>query len=274
MNIVPFGIDDVVHFLKLAAAENWVAESWEFDFLLSNFSQGCFAARGDKGETVGFVTSLLHNRSGWIGNLIVTPEYRGKGIGERLFSKALDALRSADVETYWLTASQSGRKLYEKYGFRSIDTILRWVGNGQEQHTADDQHGDNDTSILSVGDIDSAAWGDRRHSLLAATAGRGRVLFYKTGFLVIQPGIKAKQFGPFSALDAGGAEQLLESAIRSIESGTIFLVDTPVSNRPAVRLFKQKGMRIAGTNELMYAGKRPDYKPEYIYGLATMGSCG
>jgi len=274
MNIVPFAIDDIVHFLKLAAAENWVAESWELEFLLSNFSNGCFAARGDKGETAGFVTSLRHERSGWIGNLIVPPEYRGKGIGERLFSKALDALRSADVEAYWLTASQSGRKLYEKYGFRSIDTIFRWVGNGQEQHAADDQQSNNNSSILSMVDTDSAAWGDRRDSLLEATAGRGRVLLDKTGFLVIQPGINAKQFGPFSALDAHSAEQLLENAVRALESGTTFLLDSPAANGSAVRLFTRRGMRIAGTNELMYAGRKPRYQPEYIYGLATMGSCG
>jgi hypothetical protein len=33
-------------------------------------------------------------------------------------------------------------------------------------------------------------------------------------------------------------------------------------------------MRISGSNELMYAGVKPAYQSEYIYGLATMGSCG
>jgi hypothetical protein len=33
-------------------------------------------------------------------------------------------------------------------------------------------------------------------------------------------------------------------------------------------------MRISGNNDLMYAGKKPHYHSEYLFGLATMGSCG
>jgi hypothetical protein len=33
-------------------------------------------------------------------------------------------------------------------------------------------------------------------------------------------------------------------------------------------------MRVTGSTELMYAGVKPDYRPEMLYGLATMGSCG
>ena len=50
MTIDPFRTEDIAPFLNLAAAEGWVAEPWEFEFLLSEFSQGCFAARGDDGE--------------------------------------------------------------------------------------------------------------------------------------------------------------------------------------------------------------------------------
>jgi len=274
MKIEAFRMDDIAYFLKLATAENWVAEAWEPEFLLSEFPQGCFAARDDNGETAGFVTSLRHDQSGWIGNLIVSVEYRGQGIGEGLFSAAFEALRLDGAETFWLTASKSGQRLYKKFGFSSIDTIIRWVGTGRQRHGVHDHNSNRNTCNSSVRGIDCQAWGDRRDALLETTVGRGKLLIEEFGFLVVQPCGDAQQFGPFTALDSGTAERLFDAVFCTIPSGTKVCLDAPASNRAALRLFNQRRMRIAGTNDLMYAGKNPDYRPEYIYGLATMGSCG
>lgn len=274
MTLEPFHIGDVAVFLTMAAEENWVAEPWEFDFLLFEFPQGCFAARSESGETVGFVTSLRHDRSGWIGNLIVAAEHRGKGIGEKLFTAALGALQASGVVTFWLTASKSGTPLYEKYGFTGIDEIIRWVGEGRQRHSPGD-HQDNGSELdSSKTEVDYLAWGDRRNVLLAATTGRGRLLHDVSGFISLQSCGDSVQFGPFSAVDSDAADRLFETASRNVALGTKVFIDAPVSNRAALRMFNRKGMKIAGSNLLMYAGKKPAYRPELIYGLATMGSCG
>lgn len=274
MNIEPFRAEEIAHFLRLAVAEEWVADQWEFEFLLSAFPQGCFAARTDNGETVGFVTSLRHERSGWIGNLIVAGEHRGRGIGEKLFRAALEALQTAGADTFWLTASKSGTPLYEKYGFAGIDTIIRWVGEGRQRHVADTSRSDRGGVNRSGAAIDCQAWGDRRDALLAATVGRGRLLHDGSGFISLQSCGDAVQIGPFSAVDSASAERLFADASRTIALGTKIFVDAPASNRSARRLFNRKRMKIAGSNLLMYAGRKPQYRPELIYGLATMGSCG
>lgn len=274
MNIEPFCTDEIAGFLRLAAVEQWVADPWEFEFLMSAFPQGCFIARTNKGETAGFVTSLRHERSGWIGNLIVEGKHRGSGIGEKLFTAALRALRTAGADTFWLTASKSGTPLYEKYGFSSIDTIIRWVGEGRQRHAPGNFQ--NDTGVLnsSGAAVDCQAWGDRRDALLTATVGRGRLLHDGSGFISLQSCGDSVQIGPFSAVDAGSAARLFENASRSVTLGTKVFVDAPISNRSALHLFNRKRMKIAGSNLLMYAGKKPQYRPELIYGLATMGSCG
>lgn len=274
MTIEPFCTDDIAHFLKLAAAENWVAEPWEFEFLLSSFPQGCFAARGDNGETAGFVTSLRHERSGWIGNLIVAQQFRGRGIGEALFRKSLNALQEGGAETFWLTASKQGKSLYEKHGFSCIDTIVRWTGLGRVRHEGHGPEADSENTTSSVSGIDYQAWGDRRDALLAVTVGRGKLLIEESGFLAIQPCRDGMQFGPFSALDHSTAEHLFNAALSTVSLGIKIHLDAPASNRAALRLFNRRRMRIAGTNELMYAGIKPACRPDYIYGLATMGSCG
>lgn len=94
------------------------------------------------------------------------------------------------------------------------------------------------------------------------------------GFVVMQPCGDAWQFGPFSALDAGSAGRLFDDAALAALPGTTLIADAPASNRSALRLYRRRNMRIAGSTELMYAGRKPSFHPELIYGLATLGSCG
>ncbi|MBL0224573.1 MAG: GNAT family N-acetyltransferase [Geobacteraceae bacterium] len=274
MIIEPFRSHDSAAFLKLAAAEQWVAEQWELDFLQAAFPEGCFCIRDSDGLGIAFVTSLPHETSGWIGNLIVAEGVRGRGFGEALFRKAQEALHAAGVRTFWLTASAMGRSLYERYGFRSIDTIVRWVGNGRQRHPSFGAKQECISAPQSILGIDSRCWGDRRGTLLSMTMDRGWVCCEESGFIVVQLCGEAVQVGPFSALDSDTAEVLFEAARRRIPFQATIFLDAPLSNRSAVRLFKRKGMRIAGENTLMYAGATPDYRPEILYGLASMGSCG
>lgn len=274
MILEPFRTEDITFFLRLAAEEGWVAEAWELEFLLSRFPQGCCAARTDSGETAGFVTSLRHERSGWIGNLIVRPEYRGRGIGEALFRMALERLRESGVETVWLTASKAGMPLYRKSGFTRIDTIIRWSGNGRQQHAAPRAMAAGTAVDPLLNDIDGLVWGDRRAALLSVTAGRGRLMRRESGFVVIQPCGDAWQLGPFSAPGYRTADALLKTALHAIPYETPVCLDAPASNRTALLLFNRSRMRISGSAELMYAGVKPAYRPELLYGLATMGSCG
>jgi len=269
MTIEPFRKEDVPCFLGLAAAENWVAEPWEFEFLLSSFPAGCLSARDEAGAAVGFVTSLRHDVSGWIGNLVVDQRHRGCGIGEALFHGAHGNLRNVGVETFWLTASKMGKALYEKHGFSSIDTIIRWnCRAGEPAGTSHAAKGEWDAALDQLG------WGDRRDGLLAATARRGMVLAGDGAFAVIQPCGRAVQLGPFSALSPGRAADLLDEALNRQPAGTTVYIDTPARNREAATLLQERGFRNHGTNLLMFAGVGPDYRPEYVYGLATLGSCG
>lgn len=273
MIIEPFTGKHIDHFIKLALQEKWLVDQWELEFLIAAFPQGCLVAHDGSGHPEGFVTAIKHDHSGWIGNLIVDSSCRGNGIGGMLFRSAVTALQTAGVETIWLTASKSGMPLYEKYGFRSIDTIVRWHGNGRRflKLNEPDQP---DNCFEALCRMDSDSWGDNRLQLLAVTSARGRLFGNKTAIAALQPCGDNYQLGPFVAANSSSAGQLLQTAFRAISSANGFFVDSPAGNRAAIRLFKRKGLQQCGENELMYAGVKPAYKPELIYGLATMGSSG
>ncbi len=263
-------VADIVPFLALAGREGWIAEAWELEFLLDLFPAGCLVVRDGNGQPVAFVTSLKHNRSGWIGNLIVAPEYRGKGIGELLFLAALQALREASVETVWLTASRMGMALYSRHGFNRIDTILRWSGASRQSHPVSPESGSDNNAAM----LDALAWGDRRDLLLERTMARGTSICDSHGFITVQPCGGRFQLGSFIALDQSGAQKLLEAAQQLIPNGSGLYLDSPALNRSAARIYHACQLRITGTNELMYFGVPPLYRPELLFGMATMGSCG
>ena len=118
-------------FLELADAEGWMCSRWEFDYLFSTFPRGCLVATED-GVPVGFVTSITYGESGWIGNLVVRADFRGRGVGTALMENALTIFcRCREQKLSGLTASQkAGKPIYEGLGFSAIDIINRWVGEG------------------------------------------------------------------------------------------------------------------------------------------------
>ena len=273
MRLVRFEQGMIPAFLRLADREGWIAGSWELEFLLSGYPHYCWCAVDSNDQPVGFITGIRHEKSGWIGNLVVAQNFRGRGIGEALFLKTLEGLKRDRVATIWLTASETGLQLYKRHGFRGRDTIIRWSGNGAVRHSAIGA----DTDAYDIGEcceIDRAGWGDRRRGLLLATAARGRMVGEACGYAVLQPVGSMMQLGPFSARNGQAAGRLLAEALRQVEDGQAICVDVPAENRAAGRLYHRSGLRIVGRTKLMYVGRKPEYRSELIFGLATMGSCG
>lgn len=265
---VPFCMSDIASFLELAAAEGWICGEWELKFLLQAFPQGCLVQRDGSGVT-GYVTSVRHDESGWIGNLLVAPQHRRRGIGMELMRDAVDALLEAGVETVWLTASAKGVELYRRLGFVTIDRINRWVGEGSEV-PAPFFAPPVDRRV--IGKVDAYGWGDRRDALLQVTSSRGRLFCGDDSFLCTQHWESGMQVGPWGALRDEQAAALFDLALGST-SEPVFL-DVPVGNVAAASLLARKGFSIRGNNTLMYLGAVPAYHPQSVYALASMGSMG
>jgi len=267
MEISPFGKEDTGGFLALAAAEGWISAPWELDFLRETFPSGCLVCR-DEGRGVAFVTSIKHDRSGWIGNLIVERALRGRGIGSTLLLRALEALLTAGVRTVWLTASESGRPIYERLGFSAIDTVHRWEGRGALASCR--------TAVRAeeISAQDASGWGDVRVSLLRTVAERGRCLTVPGGFLVTQPWEEGVQIGPWGCACATAAAELLGRSFAPDPDGGRFFLDVPEGNGTASALLRSDGFLPRSSAILMYRGETPAYAPERIYALASMGSMG
>lgn len=268
MQIDQFRHEDIDDFLALAAEESWICDRWEFEFLFRAFPHGCLVAK-QGGIPVGFVTSIKYRASGWIGNLIVRAELRGKGIGTSLMKKALAVLSAAGAETVWLTASRAGKPIYEALGFVTVDVVNRWVGEGIEGK-APARETIPRAEILA---IDQTGWGDRRDTIVDAVTSRGRLFAVRGAFLVSQPCADGVQLGPWGGTDRE-ALLLLDDALAEAGRGTRVFLDAPIRNTGQTALLLGMGFSIQGSTLLMCRGETPAYAPERIFALASMGSMG
>lgn len=266
--VEPFGETDILSFVSLAKEEGWVTGEWELEFLLRSFPGGCLVWR-EEGHAVAYITSARHGNSGWIGNLLVQSDARGRGIGRSLMVGALNALLDSGADTVWLTASLLGADLYRKLGFVPIDSINRWIGEGS---VGPSLFGVIPFDREVIRQVDRAGWGDRRHALLDTICGRGRIYCGNYSFLCCQPWEDGTQVGPWGALFESEAEPLLDLALSSLK-GRVFL-DVPAGNVAAASLLARRGFSISGSNTLMYFGKEPRFEPKKVFALASMGSMG
>lgn len=269
MGIDRFRHTDMEQFLEMADEEGWICDRWELEFLLPAFPAGCLAWR-DGSRPIAFVTAIKYGRSGWIGNLIVSPLLRGQGTGSALMRAALAALEAAGTETVWLTASEAGRPIYEKLGFLAVDTVYRWRGRG----VAGSMELRNVPDLAAVKAIDRAGWGDYRDAIFPPLDGKGELFSASDGFLCRNSYDGGVQLGPWGCLTPETARRLLEQALHSAGEAAATFLDMPGNNREGAKLLSLSGFGIAGNTLLMYRGKRPAYRPELIYGLASMGSFG
>jgi ribosomal protein S18 acetylase RimI-like enzyme len=267
METVSFNRSHSESFLRGAKAEGWITDQREIEFLLATCSEGCLVSL-DNGRPAGFVTAIRYAKSAWIGNLLVLPEYRCHGVGRSLMQKVLDGLDRSGCETVWLTASADGAHLYRTLGFRQIDIVRRWRGFG-----AAPGRGMNCFYSAAVAAVDCMGWGDDRGLIFETLPENCCSVTVQDGFMVCTPGDEGLHIGPWGATTREGAAALLGGALADGIGGEVFL-DSPEKNRAAEELLFSSGFRVTGSTLLMCRGRVPEYRPEYIYSLASMGSYG
>ena len=81
------------------------------------------------GKRVGSILGVDYGDFGFIGNLIVIPEMRNKGIGRRLLKEVLNYFEKNNVACIMLDGVPAMVPLYEKLGFRIQCKSLRYFGD-------------------------------------------------------------------------------------------------------------------------------------------------
>jgi ribosomal protein S18 acetylase RimI-like enzyme len=85
------------------------------------------------GKLVGCAQGILTGKSGWLGNIIVLPEYRGRGIGTGLLRTVEADLPTPVVRLNVRASNQTAIQLYLHLGYHRVGT---WSAYYQDHEDA------------------------------------------------------------------------------------------------------------------------------------------
>ena len=153
------------------AGEEWLSETRQvFEGFYQHDAGGCFVARA-AGKRAGICVATGYGTAGFIGELIVIPEMRHRGIGRQLMEHATGYLQRRGAQSISLDGVVAAVPLYERLGFSKICRSLRFSAplycNGPLQGQAHPGvRTMNRDDLDAIGQMDRAAFGaDRRFFL-------------------------------------------------------------------------------------------------------------
>jgi ribosomal protein S18 acetylase RimI-like enzyme len=273
-SIRTFNKNDIGFALAQAAREGWDPTGELFEICLAHDPDGCFIAEAD-GWCVGMVTTTRYRHTAWIGNLIVPPEYRRRGIGTRLMKHAMVHLSSRGIATIRLEADPPGVELYRRVSFADEFESPRFqrVARPAATHATAARLTRADLPALLAFDADH--FGDERDRLLKLLFTQARAAYWlpesrpTRGYAFVAPSHWGIRIGPWVAADRQAAETLLQSILGDW-AGTTIALGVPAPNRDAVELLESYGFMRSPSCLRMICGERIAVgRPENIYAIAN-----
>jgi GNAT superfamily N-acetyltransferase len=155
---------DIPEVLALTNLMEWDLDVGDFTFMMCLEPGGCFVAILDN-KVVGVSTAISFGSVGWIGNVVVEPQYRGRGIGKALVGRAISYLKSIGVTTIGLYAYKHVMGFYEQFGFTANLEFL-WLVCPTASWDEIEIPNSRKSSIKAVEELDVLCFGASRLKLL------------------------------------------------------------------------------------------------------------
>jgi GNAT superfamily N-acetyltransferase len=261
--------------VEITLLHDLTPDTWTYDlagFFRKYFEQPFFHAivAVIDGKLVGTAEGIVNGNVGWLGNVIVAPEFRRRGIGFELARTMMDILRSLGCDLLLLIATEMGEKLYPKLGFATGTSYRSFTGGELAEHA-------NDMEIrpISARDLPDILELDREITR------EDRALFIKTGCSTgwICDDVRSRGLSGYFLPDLGeglivasSAEaglRLLYVKHRLFERTTVI----PEQNEVAAEFLLDNGFEERTGAKRMFLGKELDWKPEKLFSRIG-GYCG
>jgi ribosomal protein S18 acetylase RimI-like enzyme len=252
--------DDLTLGLRLSRQAGWNQTEADWLRLMDFASEGRFVAELD-GRAVGTTTTCILGTVAWIAMVLVDVDARGRGIGTRLLTHAIDHLEGRGVKTIRLDATPAGRVVYEKLGLVAEYELARYEGTPSCKTSSRNVVGATPHDYRDIAEFDRKKTGtDRRKMLVRLFEEFSQDLRVAhsgdriAGYVTTRPGANAFQVGPCVAeTDVGSA--LLSAAFGRCEGDKVF-VDVPKDNLGAVAFVESAGLRVQRGFTRMCRGRR------------------
>jgi len=263
-----------------AAREGWNPGLHDAELFWATDPDAFIAAELD-GELIGGgAITAYGGEFGFMGFFIMRPEYRGRGLGNRLWQARRERLlaRLRPGASIGMDGVFDMQGYYAKGGFVFSHRNLRYRAEGGKASALGDAE---DVVTLSGVPFDEVASYDRscfpaprtnflkrwiaQPDALALGLRRGGRL---AGYGVIRRCREDCKVGPLFADDARAAEALYARLAQFAAGGALYL-DAPENNPAAMALVRAHAMREVFGCARMYLGPMPAVAQERVFGVTT-----
>jgi GNAT superfamily N-acetyltransferase len=265
--------DEISLAVDWAAAEGWNPGLADGACFASVDPEGFFIAELD-GIPVATVSCVNYNaRFAFLGFYIVRANFRGKGIGLRIWNAAIAHAGARVIGLDGVTAQQDN---YRKSGFQLAYANVRYGGAVAAPAVLP-------AGVIALSDVPFAAveaddatvfpaprpaflqaWIGARGHAGCAVVRDGR----PAGWGVIRPCRKGFKIGPLVSDDRATAEAVLSALLAKVGGGEIFL-DVPSINREAIALAQDFGLAQVFETARMYTGPIPPLRLQRMFGVTS-----
>lgn len=218
-------------FVRAAAGWNQTLADWRR--FLRFEPDGCFVAELD-GQPAGTATTICYGDVlGWIGMILVHPDFRRRGVATALMEHAIEHL-SARVKCIKLDATPAGRPVYERLGFEAEYELYRWKRDSSAASlTCSKESG-------VIGDFDAAAFGANRENWISALMENAKAIRVGGCALgLIRSGMIADYLGPITAVDVESGRTQTRDLVQRLDRQTFW--DIPEPNQAAIEIAEEFG---------------------------------
>lgn len=277
LRIRPMSRSELDILISWAANEGWNPGLHDADIFWDTDPDGYIAAEID-GELIGGGSIVSYQGEfGFMGFFIVKPEYRGDGLGTKLWFARRDKLRSRlnSPASIGMDGVFEMQPFYTKGGFKFSHREIRFEGTGVPCPLPPSVIPLLDVSFNSLLDYDTAHFPTARPDFLKAWIAQpdSRALGVVEreqlcGYGVIRRCRNGFKIGPLFADNAGIALELF-NGLSDHAAGEPVYIDVPEINDSAMQLVSDKGMQEVFGCARMYFGDKPALPDAQIYGVTT-----
>lgn len=239
--------DDIEFALSLTTSEGWTDVRSDFELLISYHPKAAFIAFDD--ELVGMISAVAYGKIGFIGSLIVSKEWRNKGIGTSLMGHAISYLEKNGVSTMMLDSVPEAAPIYEGLGFRRCCKSLRLSGmpTGME---AKEIRNATEEDLEEILRLDRIAFGDDRSHFLTGRFQEFPDLCYVIeeqeeveGFIMASDRSNTIRIAPWIVAREHRFAGELVKAVASTRKGKSFSIGLLETNQVALGILRRLGFQ-------------------------------
>jgi GNAT superfamily N-acetyltransferase len=270
--------DDLPAIARLREEVGWAVHPWALRAVIGRAGARCVLVTAEDDTTAGVGSGIAYGELGFVGNMIVAPAHRRRGIGSAILAAITTWLEGRGCRRLELNATSEGRPLYERHGFASTGRsatatlhrdLLREAPMDVRPATMEDAEAilayDRPRFGADRGDLLRMLLDDPEHPFLVSER-RGELDGY-AGVRTDPP-----RLGPFVADGPEIAASLVAATFERTDTPSLRL-NLPPGNRPGTEWLRSLAVPIEPWDGRMARGEALPRREETIYGM-TVGALG